>query len=692
MLKKTLSVILSLALAGGGSAMMLSAPEITANAAETDAAAYTYTVTPILSPFNEYFFVKTDNPDPESFRFADKSSVYSDSSTIEVATEYDWDQFRDKICLFADVDYEDTETARVNGGYIFTSFNTDGGDVVLQAKDMAHPWSDSWTDTDVQLVLPELEDDVDYLIDTYADKEQFFDNMDAIQKGFSSICLYSGSYIRGELYKPGEYWYLSNSPHKDQKFYLQSPYSRKDNEKLFAAYVYPFINDSLGFPSVMAAVSARLDPSSTYAWDDASHYLVNVTYNGETKSYGGQGNGKGESIDKEMIAKRFNFDGDDDITLEGTRQLLDDYSRLEIKDDIPREDALTWGDVCETVGDGAWVRMVGITSIYGGNNLIYTYLYKDGKGTYFYTDEAGKNGAEIYWSGDLGFFSNTWFDGRYIDAYEKFVRGAKFDDYPTGNIFLRDVTIPQVSYFAHRDSATGEIEYTVEKLTEETQDVLFTYKDGVWEAGYDATGVSCSTLRTLVEKGAIDEKYLDMATLTLDEVKALEVDKNTDVIPEKGFLYDRTAAPGTPYEIVSITDPSVNVSLSSQTFIYSGKKQTPEVTISRNGKELIEGIDYTLEGDTSATDCGTYKITVKGIGIYSGEIELTYSIEVLAGDVDQNGDITIADAIAVQKHVVNILKLEGNAFTAADVDKNGVITIADAIMIQKSIVGILTLS
>lgn len=66
--------------------------------------------------------------------------------------------------------------------------------------------------------------------------------------------------------------------------------------------------------------------------------------------------------------------------------------------------------------------------------------------------------------------------------------------------------------------------------------------------------------------------------------------------------------------------------------------------------------------------------------------------EVILGDVDQDGKIAIADAILVQKHIVNIFALEGLQLTAADVDKNGVVTIADAILIQKHIVGILRLT
>ena len=37
---------------------------------------YSYEIVPLLAPFNEYFLVKTEKPDPTSFRFKDKKSIY----------------------------------------------------------------------------------------------------------------------------------------------------------------------------------------------------------------------------------------------------------------------------------------------------------------------------------------------------------------------------------------------------------------------------------------------------------------------------------------------------------------------------------------------------------------------------------------------------------------------------------------
>ena len=94
----------------------------------TDATQYSYEVTPLLAPFTYYLYVKTDNPDPESFMLVDPESEYfgpDDEGEI-------WDQENSSVfsyvpadpgtyyiarLVFADVVYENTATYRVPGGF-----------------------------------------------------------------------------------------------------------------------------------------------------------------------------------------------------------------------------------------------------------------------------------------------------------------------------------------------------------------------------------------------------------------------------------------------------------------------------------------------------------------------------------------------------------------------------------------------
>lgn len=61
----------------------------------------------------------------------------------------------------------------------------------------------------------------------------------------------------------------------------------------------------------------------------------------------------------------------------------------------------------------------------------------------------------------------------------------------------------------------------------------------------------------------------------------------------------------------------------------------------------------------------------------------------LLGDVNMSGNISIADAIEVQKGIAGIISLTGYKYKLSDVNKDGNVSIADAIQIQKYIAGII---
>lgn len=582
---------------------------------------YTYKIEPLLAPFNQYFFVKTDNPDPYSFRFIDKSTKYSDKpDTISVVQSYSED-----IVLFADVRYDNEATGRVGGGYIFASngYSTDGGTVVLQYGD-GYWWSD-WEDTNVKLTLPALKDSADYLIDTYAKKTAFFDNMYAVQDGFEEICLYSGSYIRGELKKTDPYWFAAIGGHIDQSFYIYSPYDRSDSESLFASAIYPFRYDSLGFPSMMAEVSQRLDSASSYQWNQQYHWLVDVTYNGETRSFGGAGNIEGQGISKDKILQYYTFKSSDPkITLNSAYSLLVKYAKVEMDDDIPREDALTWEFMCDTVGDGAWVRLSNSHMKAGGHwsfsDPTYTYLYSNENTNYISDDEWGV-GYRTYYGGKLGYFRDAWVDGRYINEWRHIVPGATFAEHPTGDIYVKNVTIPLVtirrSYEYDDETSSYKANTSVQNVTETKKNILFEYnsESDMWIMDFSEFGYQIAdydTLRQLVADETLDAKYLDMVTLTHDEVEAMQVDRKTNDLPMKGYIFDGTAEPGTPFGFDYLIGDA-------------------------DGNNAIEVVDATF------------------MQRYIAGLKTPYSEdELLRGDTDLNDQIELPDATAIQYYLAGM--------------------------------------
>ena len=104
------------------------------------------------------------------------------------------------------------------------------------------------------------------------------------------------------------------------------------------------------------------------------------------------------------------------------------------------------------------------------------------------------------------------------------------------------------------------------------------------------------------------------------------------------------------------------------------------------GTKIVGQIEPTTEkegytGDEVCNSCG--EIIKKGESIPRLR---------LLGDVNNDGVITISDAIEAQKHIAALITLSGEDFTAADVDKNGYININDVIMIQKHIAGIIKIN
>ena len=75
---------------------------------------------------------------------------------------------------------------------------------------------------------------------------------------------------------------------------------------------------------------------------------------------------------------------------------------------------------------------------------------------------------------------------------------------------------------------------------------------------------------------------------------------------------------------ISLEDAEVTV----QSPTYNGKLQEPKVTVKLGDKTLSRDNDYTMEV-TKQTDAGSYKLTIKGGGNYTGTIEKDWKIEPL---------------------------------------------------------------
>jgi len=521
---------------------------------KAEAKGYSYEVIPLMAPFNSYFYIKTDNPDPDSFRFVDENTKYADKGEKGNITPTD--------TVFSDVKYENSTTKRVKGGYIAEGSATDGGELRLQLGKVTGTHrvynittggitiekDYEYEDTTVKVTVAGLKDVVDYLISTYGDsRKSYFDNLSGIQSGFNSECLYDGVYVLGEQKKSttAPFYGISTSPHVDQIFYIQSPYYRTNSKSMLVSALYPMRYDSLGFPSVMMSVAKELDSTATVKWSSAAHYLVDVTYKGETRSYGGAGSGGGQGIHANQIKYWYLFDGSGadaymKRNLKDVSAMIQEYGAMKVPEEPKDLPELTWESVRQTVGkEGSYVKLVLITSVFGGSTDGYTFMYDD-----------GSTGEGINGWGSIGYFTNAWYDGRYFNRWEYYYPGAKFEDTvktESPSIIMKDVSIKLPD-----DGKTYYYNYAA-------MDTVSNYdaETGVWNGfmtyHYDAESQTwkAEILNSIMYqedysyKRIEDQSFIDACTITMDEALAMNLDANTDKEPESYYIYDQVTSPGT---------------------------------------------------------------------------------------------------------------------------------------------------
>ena len=85
---------------------------------------------------------------------------------------------------------------------------------------------------------------------------------------------------------------------------------------------------------------------------------------------------------------------------------------------------------------------------------------------------------------------------------------------------------------------------------------------------------------------------------------------------------------GTVTKTFTINKRSItSASLSSISYTYSGSVKTPSVTVKNSsGTKLTKGTHYTVTYSSGRKNIGTYKVTVKGTGNYTGTITKTFKI------------------------------------------------------------------
>ena len=482
--------------------------------AASDVTSYSYQVQPLLAPFNNLVYVKTNNPDPTGFRLVDKSSKYmSPGDTTPAFSLYEG--------LFADVVYEDESTYRVKGGYIFNNYSctSDGGTLYLQQKR-----GSSWSDTGVTVSCPAMEDDVDYLIDTYATgKSSLFDRLDAIQQGLNELAYYPAPLEDKSKPSSRPYPFLATSPYPE--LLLNEHYSMYQvaDESLLTRALYPYILDSASFPGTMRTAARRLDPSCTIT-AGYTHPYIDVTSNGVTKTYGGAGSGDNDPIYTDRVTKDFTFTGGaGDFALNGSLTSIGNrysqYQSTAVTDAETYKDQITGSQLASAIGSGSWIRVVRE----GSSRDDFAYI-------------------AYGFDGVSNTLSDAWVDGRYIDDHERFDPTATFSDHPTADVVLRNQSYTDYDGNKHQN----DIVYQYDKSTD------------TWRAPYYyCNHWSYPTNITLPSKFILTRSQVESMA------SAGQIDGSSIHIPESFLIYDGSSYPGTPGTATHVAGISLPASYSA---------------------------------------------------------------------------------------------------------------------------------
>ena len=117
--------------------------------------------------------------------------------------------------------------------------------------------------------------------------------------------------------------------------------------------------------------------------------------------------------------------------------------------------------------------------------------------------------------------------------------------------------------------------------------------------------------------------------LTLNKDYTISYKNNTNVGTASVTVTGKGNYTGTiskSFTIAATNLSTADVKLSAASFTYNGKAITPSVTVTCNGKVLTNGTDYSV-AYTNNINAGISRVTITGIGAYSGVKTVTFRIK-----------------------------------------------------------------
>ena len=174
----------------------------------------------------------------------------------------------------------------------------------------------------------------------------------------------------------------------------------------------------------------------------------------------------------------------------------------------------------------------------------------------------------------------------------------------------------------------------------------------------------------------------------LDDVKSYEAKFYVEDV--YGYKIDITDRFAKADEVAQNGDVVHDINLAEavvEPAVYNGIEQKPDVSLTMNGKKLVETEDYKVIY-LGYVQPGTAYLAVLGLGDYIGTAYIPFTIykRKLLGDVNGDGEVNITDVSFIQKYIAEI---PTSVFIdeAADTNEDGDIDINDATAIQRWLAG-----
>ena len=155
----------------------------------------------------------------------------------------------------------------------------------------------------------------------------------------------------------------------------------------------------------------------------------------------------------------------------------------------------------------------------------------------------------------------------------------------------------------------------------------------------------------------------DTRTYYIDIVRSTE-----NMIPLKGISFDKNEL------------SMFNGETKTLTVKYNPSNTTDNKSVVWTSSDI--SVATVKDGKVTAIGKGEATITAK-VGKYTATCKVVVSNNVLVGDIDADGQVTISDALMIFKYKTNEITLSSTALKAADTDKNGKVELADALRIFK---------